>query len=301
MPPLEVEIHCGDCRELVPQLGRFHLVFADPPFNIGHPYVGYSDRRADFETFTAEWIEACWAACDGVMALHGPDDLAEAYLVHARRLGMRRIAWLNWHYRFGQCRDSNWIDSRCHCLVFSKRAAWTWNPDAVLVDSDRVAYGDKRIRESSRGGKRVPGTVWGVPSDGPHWGRVPGNSRERRAGHPNQLPERYLERILLAYSHPGDRVLDPFAGSGTTATVAAALGRSCVTIDVSPATCRSVADRVKAGPIRVRPPANVGNPAHVVPHFCPPSSAILPNRAGLLRESSRGVSFSSSRGVSADG
>jgi site-specific DNA-methyltransferase (adenine-specific) len=225
MPRHEVEILCGDCRQLVPGLGRFDFVFADPPFNIGHPYVGYEDRRSDFDTFTAEWLETCWAACDGVMALHGPDDLAEAYLAHARRLGMRRIAWVNWHYRFGQCRDTNWIDARVHCLVFSKRPTWKWRPDAVLVESDRVAYGDSRVHRSSRGGKRVPGTVWGVPSDGRFWGRVNGNSLERRPGHPNQLPERYLERLLLAYTDAGDRVLDPFAGSGTTATIAAALGR----------------------------------------------------------------------------
>lgn len=296
MPPHEAEILCGDCRRLVPTLGRFAFVFADPPFNIGHPYVGYVDRRPDFDSFTTEWIEACWAACDGVMALHGPDDLAEAYLVHARRLGMRRIAWVNWHYRFGQCRDTNWIDARVHCLVFSKRATWKWRPDAVLVDSDRVGYGDARIHESKRGGKRVPGTVWGIPSDGPYWGRVNGNSAERRPGHPNQLPERYIERLLLAYTDPGDRVLDPFAGSGTTATVAAALGRPCVTIDVSPATCRSVAARIEAGPVRVvRPAPDFGNPADLVRESCGTTSGKSPNRATLLEESSRGVSSSPSR------
>jgi len=295
MPRELVEILCGDCRELVPQLGRFALVFADPPFNIGHPYVGYADRRADFDTFTAEWIEACWAACDGVMALHGPDDLAEAYLHHARRLGMKRIGWVNWHYRFGQCNRGNWIDARCHCLIFSKSDSWTWNPEAVLVDSDRVAYGDKRIHESERGGRRLPGSVWGVPSDGPHWGRVPGNSRERRAGHPNQLPERYLERLLLAYTVPGDRVLDPFAGSGTTATVAAALGRPCVTIDVSPDSCRSVAGRVAAGPVRISKPANVAAGAYGVRRRRRSSSPPAPNRSGLIRESLREISSSSSR------
>lgn len=293
----EVEILCGDCRQLVPQLGRFDFIFADPPFNIGHPYVGYVDRRDDFDTFTAEWIERCWTACEGVMALHGPDDLAEAYLAHARRLGMRRIAWVNWHYRFGQCRDTNWIDARAHCLVFAKRNPPKWRPDAVLVDSDRVAYGDPRIHESKRGGKRVPGTVWGIPSDGPYWGRVNGNSLERRPGHPNQLPERYLERLLLAYTDPGDRVLDPFAGSGTTATVAAALGRPCVTIDVSPDTCRSVAARVEAGAVRAeRPATEFGNPTDPVRESYGTSSGILPNRATLLKKSSRGVSSSTEKG-----
>ena len=246
------EILIGDCREIVPTLGTFDFIFADPPFNIGHGYNGYDDKRDDYEEFTAAWIETCWNTCGGVMALHGPDDLVELYLMAARRLGMKRIAWVNWHYRFGQCGRSNWIDARCHCLIFAKADSWTWNPESVLVQSDRATtYGDKRVDETERGGWRLPGTVWGVPSDGPYWGRVQGNSSERRQDHPNQLPEVYLKRLLLAYTNEGDRVLDPFAGSGTTATVAKALGRSCVTIDVSEPNVESVRERIAKGAVRV--------------------------------------------------
>ena len=159
---------------------------------------------------------------------------------------MRRIAWINWHYRFGQCGRSNWIDARCHCLVFAKNEQYTWNPEDVLVDSDRATvYGDKRIHETERGGKRVPGTVWGVPSDGQNWGRVQGNNQERRQGHPNQLPLVYLARLIRAYTNAGDRVLDPFCGSGTTAAVCQELGRSCHTIDVSSESLLSTVDRLE--------------------------------------------------------
>jgi len=248
----EVAVICGDCREIVPKIGKFDLVFGDPPFNIGQNYLGYIDTRDDYATFTADWVAMCWAACDGVLALHGPDDLVAYYLNAARDLGMRRIAWVNWHYRFGQCRSTNWIDARCHCLIFAKHSSWTWNPDAVLVESDRASkYADKRITLSPRRGFRVPGTVWGVPSDGEYWGRVQGNSTERRANHPNQLPEVYLERLIRAYTNPGDRVLDPFAGSGTTAVVAQALRRRCVTVDISQASCESVRCRLEKGAVRI--------------------------------------------------
>ena len=244
----------GDCREVVPTLGKFDFILGDSPFNVGMPYKGYIDKRDDFPEFMAEWIKVCWEACDGVMALHGPDNLAWHFLQAAQRLQMRRIAWVNWHYRFGQCGRTNWIDARCHCLIFAKHKRWTWNPDDVLVDSDRATtYGDKRIHDTKNGGKRLPGTVWGVPSDGPYWGRVQGNSNERRKGHPNQLPEVYLERLIRAYTNPGDRILDPFAGSGTTAVVAQALGRSCVTTDISKESCESVKERLKKGAVRVQP------------------------------------------------
>lgn len=247
----------GDCREVIPTLGRkFDFVFADPPFNIGQRYQDFVDRKSADEhwKFMEAWVNACWDACNGVMALHGPDDLAEDYITIAIQGGFWRLrkAWINWHYRFGKCGRSNWIDARCHCLIYAKTPQHTWNPETVLVESDRVKYGDKRIHETDNGGKRLPGTVWGVPSDGPYWGRVQGNSAERRKGHPNQLPEVYLERLIRAYTNPGDWILDPFCGSGTTAVVAQALDRNCVTIDISAESIASTRERLKKGAVRVK-------------------------------------------------
>ena len=255
---MTVEVIQGDCRNVVPLIAcdsdgyAFDFVFADPPFNIGHPYRGYDDRRDDYDEFTAEWIRVCWQACRGVMALHGPDSLVDLFIDAQRKNKMRRIAWINWHYRFGQCTRSNWIDARCHCLIYARPTRYCWNPESVLVDSDRSAiYNDSRVDEYERGGQRLPGTVWGVPSDGPNWGRVQGTNKERRAKHSNQLPERYLERLIKAYTHEGYRVLDPFGGSGTTAVVADALNRDCVTIDVSGHNVDSIERRLEKGAVRI--------------------------------------------------
>lgn len=248
-----IRVFHGDCTQLVRLLGTYDFIFADPPFNIGQDYDGYNDNQGweEFRSFTSWWVRQCWNACNGVMALHGPDSLVVPYLEIARDIGMRRVAWINWHYRFGQCGRANWIDARCHCLIFARPERYTFNADAVLVDSDRVAYGDKRVDETERGGQRLPGTVWGVPSDGPYWGRVQGNNAERMKGCPNQLPELYLARLLKAYTNRGDAVLDPFGGSGTTVTVARALGRSCDTMDVSMAACKRIRRRLHRGAIRV--------------------------------------------------
>jgi site-specific DNA-methyltransferase (adenine-specific) len=93
-------------------------------------------------------------------------------------------------------------------------------------------------------------TVWGVPSDGPNWGRITGNNDERRHLHKNQLPEVYLERLILAYTDPMDSILDPFGGSGTTATVGTALNRACTTIELSENYCKSIETRIKKGVAR---------------------------------------------------
>lgn len=250
---MSVEVICGDSLEVVPKLGKFDLVFSDPPFNIGQSYSGYSDNLPDVDFRL--WLDLCvgvfWKATRGVLALHGPDKLAELYLPSCRKRKMSRISWINWHYRFGQCGRTTWIDARAHCLIYG-RHGYTWNPESVLVESDRSSkYSDKRIHETENGGQRLPGTVWGIPSDGPYWGRVQGNNKERRGDHPNQLPEVYLERLILAYTNPGDRILDPFGGSGTTSVVADALGRDCVTIDISESSCESIRSRVESGAVRV--------------------------------------------------
>jgi len=251
----DVALYCGNSVKILPSLGKFDLCFLDPPFNVGQPYNDYNDNLdpRSFKLFIYNAVRAGWNACRGVMCLHGPDNLCEMYLEIAAKYRMKRIAWVNWHYRFGQCHRGNWIDARCHCLIYARDPDnHTWNPEEVLVESDRSStYGDRRIHDTENGGMRLPGTIWGIPSDGPYWGRVPGNSKERRSKHPNQLPEVYLERLIRAYTNEGDRVLDPFCGSGTTAVVASALGRKCATIDISEESLKSAKERIKHGAIRI--------------------------------------------------
>lgn len=258
MPKLNVQtnvIH-GNCVEVLTGMSiLYKFIFADPPFNIDQGYDEYDDNLSeeDYIEFVGQAVNRCVRVLhpNGIMCLHGGDYLCQLFLHIMRDYPLERIAWINWHYRFGQCSRSNWIDARCHCLIYSTELTHTWNPEAVLVESDRVAYGDKRVNETERGGKRLPGTVWGVPSDGPYWGRVQGNSRERREQHPNQLPEVYLARLIKAYTNKGDWVLDPFGGSGTTAVVAKALERNCDTIEYSAGNCESIKRRLKKGTVRI--------------------------------------------------
>jgi site-specific DNA-methyltransferase (adenine-specific) len=65
-----------------------------------------------------------------------------------------------------------------------------------------------------------------------------------RVGYPTQKPLALLERIVRASSNPGDVVLDAFCGCGTALVAAQQAGRSWIGIDVSPAACQIVADRL---------------------------------------------------------
>lgn len=77
-----------------------------------------------------------------------------------------------------------------------------------------------------------------------------GNERlkneDGKKAHPTQKPEALLQRILLATTNPGDLVLDPFSGSGTTAAVAKSMGRDFVGIERDPVYVALGRERVKA-------------------------------------------------------
>lgn len=286
---LSARIWVGDCRErldAIPEVRSrgVRLVFADPPFNWNRAYDEWHDRMPDEEylAFTYDWIDRCVDALtpNGSLWINIPDDWAAEIVCRLKRHSdparrMHLENWCIWHYRFGQNTKSRFINSKVHALYFVKDPSnRVWNPEPILETSDRRAiYGDPRTESKKDGmpsGLRVPMDVW----YGRYWGRVQGNNKERRGYHDNQLPEAYLERVILACSDPGDVVLDPFTGSGTTGVVAREHGRAFVGTEFSAANAESARERIKAGMVRVHAMREV-------------STAIHPARAGLEKRQAR--------------
>lgn len=248
-------IYVGDNREILPHIKAesVDLIFADPPFNWSVDYGKWQDNmpRDKYLKFTYEWLDACIR----VLAPHGsiwiniPDDTVAEVVVYLKDKKLSMINWCIWHFRFGQCRNSNFIVSKAHVLYFAKEPAKRiWNPEQVLEPSDRAKfYVDVRTRRTQTPGLRVPLDVW----YGTYWGRIQGNNRERRSHHENQIPEVYMERIIRACSNEGNLVLDPFLGSGTTCTVSRALGRRSIGIEYSKTIAKSAFERIQSGPVRL--------------------------------------------------
>ena len=242
----------GWCGDFLTPGDRADLVFMDPPFNFGVDYgSGIDDRKEEdvFRTWmncVCEHAKSCLTP-NGSMWLNVPDEMAADIDHHCvRELGMRRINWCIWHYRFGFYNRDRFTRCKSHALWYGRSDSVIFNGDDVLVESVREQMGDERAEF----GGRVPMDVWGFEK---YWGRVQGNSKERRPNHPNQLPEVYLERIIRACSNRGSLVVDPFVGSGTTAVVASALGRRFLGGDLSPDNARSAAQRVSEGCVRIKP------------------------------------------------
>ena len=224
-------IICGDCIEVLGKVdGPFaDLIFADPPFNIGYKYDKYYDKvkKKNYIAWTKEWMSVCKKVLkpQGSFYVAIGDDYAANVKIIADELGLIMRNWIIWHYTFVQQTKNKFARAHTHIFYFvSDETNFIFNDYAVRVPSDRqLIYNDKRANPAGK----MPDDVWGG------YPRVCGTFKERAGWHPCQMPESLLKRIIAASSNPGDCVLDPFSGSGTTAAAACRLGRSYVGIEIS--------------------------------------------------------------------
>ena len=256
--------------------GGIKLIYLDPPFLTGAnvradvPIGDVGDGRSvSVPAFHDAWPGGLAAylsmitprlgslhrslATDGCLFFHADVRVSAAVrLVLDEIFGTGRLVnEIVWSYGLGNARARRAFAPKHDTILFYAKSdqyrfdaprgpvtpAMTAKYRHVRPDGSRFmrSYG----REYTlRGGKPV-GTVWDLPSISP-------TGRER-AGYPTQKPERLLERIISAVTAPGDLVLDPFCGSGTTIAVADRLGRRWVGIDSSPLAIRTCRNRLRAG------------------------------------------------------
>ncbi len=231
MKELLNKIICGDCIEILTKIKQpfADLIFADPPFNIGYKYDKYNDKieRNNYIAWTKDWMKIC----KKVLKSHGSfyiaigDDYAANIKIIADEIGLFMRNWIIWHYTFGQQTKDKFARSHTHIFYFVKdKKHFTFNDFAVRVPSDRqLIYSDRRANPEGK----IPDDVW-------QDSRVCGTFKERTGWHPCQMPEQLLMRIIAASSNPGGCVLDPFAGSATTAAAAKKLHRTYTGIEISP-------------------------------------------------------------------
>ncbi|GAA3939217.1 hypothetical protein GCM10022383_16530 [Microbacterium soli] len=275
-----VEIIEGDNLAAAATLasGSFTLVYLDPPFNTGRTQErqvvtarraggeaegevrrgfhglayervrgmlrAYDDRFDDYGEFLMPRLEEAWRllADDGTLYLHL--DYREAHYAKVMLDAVfGRDAFLNeliWAYDFGAKSRRRWPTKHDTILVYVKDArAYFFDSDAV----DREPYmapGLVTPEKAARG--KLPTDVW--------WHTIVPTSGREKTGYPTQKPEGVLRRIVQASSRPGDRVLDLFAGSGTTGAVASALGRDAVLVDSSPEAVRVMRERMPHASVR---------------------------------------------------
>lgn len=209
-------IHCADCieglRTLAP--GSARLIFADPPYNLsgashrtaqsGRRVVcdkGRWDQVEDVHAFNARWIEACLRvlADDGTLWISGT-------LHNHPSVGMALKELNCWIVN-----DVIWFKNNAPPLLSANRLAPSTELIWVASKSKRY-YFNYPLAKAINGGKQMR-NLWAI------------SAARHVTSHPTEKPVALLERIIKIASEPGDLVVDPFTGSGTTAVVAQAHGR----------------------------------------------------------------------------
>ena len=251
--------------------GKINLVYIDPPFFTNRKFParigrgedsrkphewqmaeGYGDNWEDLDAyldFLYQRLRLMYRllAPDGTLYLH-LDWHASAYarLILDKVFGAEHL--LNeiiWTYHGPSPIKSAFNRKHDTILSYTKSKKYTFNADAV-----REPYNEntvKTFKSSKKAGfGKVPDLKRGkVPED---WWYFPVVARlhNERTGYPTQKPEALLERIIKASSNEGDLVADFFSGSGTTATVAAKLGRSFIASDATWRAAHTTLSRVAA-------------------------------------------------------
>ena len=242
--------------------GCVDLAFADPPFNIGYDYDSYDDSREarEYLDWSKQWTSEVVRLLkpDGAFWLAIGDEFAAELKVmatHEHRLHCR--SWVVWYYTFGVNCKNKFTRSHTHIFHFVKHPKrFTFNADdpAIRIPSARqLVYGDRRANPKGR----LPDDTWILrPQDLPegfqpeqdtwYFSRVCGTFKERAGWHGCQMPEQLLGRIIRATSRPGELVLDPFGGSGTTLVVAKKLERRYLGFELSNEYARQAEQRLAA-------------------------------------------------------
>jgi len=220
-----------------------NLIFADPPYNIKKAEWDSFESQEEYVRWSLQWIEQAARVLKptGTLYICGFSEILADLKLPASRF-FRGCRWLVWHYKNKANLGSDWGRSHESFLHFRKSREFTSN-----VDDVRIPYGNHTLKypehpqaETSQygNGKRSQRRLWQPNPRGAKPRDVietptTCNGMHEKTPHPTQKPEELLRKLLLASSNPGDLVLDPFLGSGTTAVVAEQLKRQWKGCDIS--------------------------------------------------------------------
>jgi len=200
------------------------LVIADPPYNLGKNYGNNHDLRGfdEYLEFSRLWLHEAHRVLKPTGTLYvfmGVRFISYLYDLLDQKLGMFFNSWITWHYTQGMGRTKGFSPRHDDILMFTKTQTFKFNLDDVRIPQ-------KYFRRRNNMAGANPGDVW-------QFSHVHYSNPEREA-HPTQKPEALIERMVLASTDEEDRILDPFAGSGTTLRVAQVMRRCCTGIELNP-------------------------------------------------------------------
>jgi site-specific DNA-methyltransferase (adenine-specific) len=217
--------------ELLPALGaeKFDMIFADPPYFLSNGGVtcqggkrvsvhkGNWDQSRGPEAnhaFNRAWLAACQRALkpDGTLFVSGTHHVIYSVGFAMQQLGFKMLNTLTW------VKPNPPPNLSCRYFTHSTETI-LW---AARDHKSRYVFNYQDMKQDN-GGKQMK-SVWSYTA--------PRKVEKQHGKHPTQKPLALLERVIRASTRPGDLVLDPFNGSGTTGIAALKHGRRYVGLEL---------------------------------------------------------------------
>lgn len=228
---------CQDACAAIPLLPSafVDLLILDPPYNLGKQFNGSTFAKravSEYTEWMLNWFRPLLRTLKPGASVYVCGDWLSSTSIHdvlTQHLRVRNR--ITWEREKGRGASANWKSCSEDIWFATAGDDYYFDADAVrmkrrVIAPYRVDGVPKDWHEEEAGDFRLtcPSNLWSDIS-------VPFWSMPENTEHPTQKPEKLIAKLLLASSRPGDVVLDPFLGSGTTSVVARKLGRRFVGIE----------------------------------------------------------------------
>ena len=237
-----------DCIDSIPD-SYFNLIIIDPPYNLDKNFHGnkFSRLKSDtYEDYLRSWFyKVCdKLAANGTLYMCGDWKCSSSMqrVIEERLTILNRITWQR---EKGRGAKNNWKNAM-EDIWFAVKNPKDYYFDIESVKMKRKVIAPYKIdgkpkdwEESDCGNFRIthPSNFWDDISI-PFW------SMPENTDHPTQKPEKLYAKLILASTKPGDKIFDPFLGSGTAAVVAQKLGRTYCGVEINREYCYWAAKRL---------------------------------------------------------
>ena len=236
--PINTIIH-GDIFEVYKFIPKesVDLLFLDPPYNLSKQFHGNSFNRTSEDKYTnwfQSWFDLLIPTLKDTATVYICGDWQTSISIYEaikyKLIVRNRITW---EREKGRGSKTNFKNSHEDIWYATKSEKYKFNIDSIKLKRKVIApYKEngkpKDWEESDNGNFRLthPSNLWTDISI-PFW------SMPENTDHPTQKPEKLAAKLILASTEEGDVVLDPFAGSGTTAVAAKKLNRKFYAVELS--------------------------------------------------------------------
>ncbi len=232
-------VFCQDIESAVPHLpdAMVDLLVVDPPYNLTKDFNGRRFVRqpsGDYLRQLEAWLLPVLRLLKTTASVYICSDWragAEVQTFAEQHFKVRNR--ITWEREKGRGASANWKNCSEDIWFCTMSDEYVFNVESVKLkrkviapytactgepkDWSRASTGDYRLTHPSNLWTDLTVPFWSMPEN---------------TDHPTQKPEKLLAKIILASTNPGDVVLDPFLGSGTTAVVAKKLGRHYLGVEI---------------------------------------------------------------------